>query len=53
MADENDDLLNPDEIEKLLSGAGQGESASQEEQSQPGESPDADSGDSGLSAQPA
>ena len=51
MADENDDLLNPDEIEKLLSGAGQGESAEAEEQSQSGESPDADSGDSELSAE--
>ena len=44
MADENDDLLNPDEIEKLLSEAGQGESASGEEQSPPGESAGADSG---------
>ena len=51
MANENDDLLNPDEIEKLLSGAGQGESASGDEQSPPGESAGADSGDAESSTE--
>ena len=44
MSDENDDLLNPDEIEKLLSESGQGDTVSGDDQSSPEESAGADSG---------
>jgi len=51
VADENDDLLNPNEIEKLLSGAGRDESASGEELSQSGESSGSDAEASESSAE--